>query len=145
MQDDRIEVIVFTGTRSGMKPEQKNSVKNWLKQLRPHLVIHGDCIGADAEFHDIVRELFTADECKIAAYPVLGTLCASKHEDADEVIVCKKHIERNRKMVDRGYQGSGVLIAVSPTTFELQRSGTWSTIRYARNMGMDMFISYPEA
>ena len=50
-------VIGFTGTSKGMSPYQKQRILELLKELKPHLVRHGDCVGADTEFHQIACSL----------------------------------------------------------------------------------------
>lgn len=56
--------IGFTGTRHGMTDAQKLELRQWLASVAkiahgPKNVVahHGDCVGADAEFHEICREL----------------------------------------------------------------------------------------
>src|SRR5215472_2870990 len=45
----------FTGTRAGMSRLQTETVARLLWQYRPSLVRHGDCIGADEQFHELAR------------------------------------------------------------------------------------------
>lgn len=50
-------VIGFIGTSKGMTPYQKQRVSELLRELTPALVRHGDCVGADTEFHQIANSL----------------------------------------------------------------------------------------
>ncbi len=50
-------ILGFTGTRSGMTPEQKSAVRlhtQNLKTVHRDLVgLHGDCVGSDYDFDKI--------------------------------------------------------------------------------------------
>jgi hypothetical protein len=43
--------VGFTGTRKGMTPQQRVAFAELVITLRPTQAHHGDCVGADAEFH----------------------------------------------------------------------------------------------
>lgn len=60
-------IVGFSGTRFGMTDYQKRNVKELLLELLPEEVHHGDCVGADSEFHDIVREVLP--NCRIVIRP----------------------------------------------------------------------------
>ncbi len=133
--------IGFTGTRRGMTDDQKYMVKKLLLKLKPTQFHHGDCIGADAEAHEIVMEI---DENRRYTYIV-------KHppQDGKQWADCqpfwasrpfKPYLQRNRDIVDE----TSVLIATPATARELQRSGTWATIRYARKCGKEVWIIRPD-
>jgi hypothetical protein len=50
--------IGFTGTRHGMTPAQRHAVSQLIAELAAGAAFtahHGDCVGADAEFHDLCR------------------------------------------------------------------------------------------
>ena len=48
-----IHTIGFTGTRRGMTQRQIERVTELIAKHEPKVVRHGDCIGADAQFHEI--------------------------------------------------------------------------------------------
>lgn len=106
------------------------------KQFYAH---HGDCIGADAEFHALA--------C-LAPYCYGIILHPSTHHDRAFVQLryprdCARDtippLERNKQIVDE----STSMIATPQTAMMTQRSGTWSTIRYARSAGKPIAIVYP--
>jgi hypothetical protein len=48
--------IGFTGTRYGMTPDQRSAIARLIAETagpEPFFAHHGDCIGADAEFHEL--------------------------------------------------------------------------------------------
>lgn len=86
-------IIGFTGTRKGMQPDQ-------LRQLRQIVqpgdeLHHGDCVGADAQAHDVAR----AKGCRIVIHP--STLERWRaHRAGDDVLPIKSPLDRNRRIVD---------------------------------------------
>jgi hypothetical protein len=120
-------VIGFTGTRAGMTPNQKEELLALLYGKKPDLVLHGICIGADEEFHRLVREL--PFKVIIEGFPC--TIFDQQAEcDVDVRNAVEHPLIRNRRIVER----SDLMIAAPRTTEEEQRSGTWATIRYARKL-----------
>ena len=49
----------FTGTRRGMTSDQQIRVTLLVAELGPKEAHHGDCVGADAEFHEQFKYLAT--------------------------------------------------------------------------------------
>ncbi len=125
-------IIGFTGTRKGMQPDQ-------LRQLRQIVqpgdeLHHGDCVGADAQAHDVAR----AKGCRIVIHP--STLERWRaHRAGDDVLPIKSPLDRNRRIVD----ACEVLIAAPATAEEQLRSGTWATVRYARRVGRTVVLLLP--
>ena len=98
---------------------------------------HGDCIGADALAHEFVR-VFRPD-VKIHIHPP-----AIEHKRAfctgDVMHPPRPYHDRNQDIVDASHG----LIAISCTSSEYNRSGTWSTVRKARQRGISIWILYPD-
>jgi hypothetical protein len=121
--------IGFTGTQSGMTQRQ-GEVVWWLVRHKQFYAHHGDCVGADAEFHAIVKQV---EWCYgVVVHPPTN---ASKRAFValdpvrDVVRLEKPYLERNHDIVDE----STWLIATPKEDFMVLRSGTWSTVRYARS------------
>jgi len=128
--------IGFSGTQTGMAPMQKLKVRELIFTFTFDEAHHGDCIGSDEEFHDIIRELFP--EVKIIIHP---PIIATKRAfcEGDRVRIPESYIVRNHNIVDE----TDVLLATPKGSEEL-RSGTWATIRWAKKRKRHIFIVYPD-
>lgn len=118
--------VGFTGTREGMSQHQKEQFVLKLFDLSIHEFHHGDCIGADADAHDIVREFFP--DVRIIIHPPEKTRTRA-YKTGDLYHPTKPYITRDRDIV----RDSEYLIG-APLDREVIRSGTWTTIRYARKI-----------
>lgn len=130
--------VGFTGTQNGMTGRQKEQLKNYIKylsQYHPALhAHHGDCIGADAEFHDIMEKY--AD--MIVIHPP-DNLIKRAFKKGTANCVALPYLKRNRQIVDM----CDVLLAAPKGFTEVVRSGTWATVRYARKKNKTVKIFYP--
>ena len=117
--------IGFTGTRQGMSQNQKEQFVLKLFELGLTEFHHGDCKGADAEAHDIVREFFP--NVYIVVHPPEITYTQAFRK-GDEHRVPKAYIKRDKDIVDE----TEYLLGAPLTTEEIWRSGSWTTIRHAR-------------
>ena len=61
---------------------------------------------------------------------------ASSFCKGDIILKPKKYLDRNKSIVDK----TDILIAFPSTNEEVIRSGTWSTIRYAKNKGKKILL-----
>jgi len=134
-------VIGFTGTRNGMTKKQKESFHNLIDAVSVKEFLHGDCVGSDEEAHKMVYELIKiakGQRIRIMGYPPkynkYRAFC-----NCDVFLKPKEYLDRNRDIVDN----SEILIATSATDKEELRSGTWSTIRYARKKNRLIYIILP--
>lgn len=96
---------------------------------------HGDCVGADEDFHRLAR----LSGLYIIGHPPLNN---SKRAFCkfDEERSPQEYLVRNKNIVD----GSFWMIFTPPGFEEETRSGTWSTIRYARQRGSLITIVWPD-
>lgn len=117
--------IGFTGTRKGMNEFQMDAVRDFLEfhYLEITEVHHGDCVGADEQFHRLAETM----GIRVVLHPPILTrnraFCS-----ADETLDPKPYLERNHDIVD----ATDYLIAVPKEVEEILRSGTWATYRYAK-------------
>lgn len=128
--------IGFTGTRDGMTEAQTTA----LHALLPVADIasefhHGDCLGADAQAHDIA----TGHGCRTVSHPpIKDDLRAFKK--ADEYRERKSYLARNREIVKE----TEFLIAAPKEFVEQDKGGTWYTVRFAREKGRRLCIIRPD-
>lgn len=126
------KVIGFTGTREGMTDDQRMAVRELLITLDPDEVRHGDCVGADEDFNNVAVELGLPVVIHPPDDPKHRAWCVG------EIMTQRPYLDRNRDIVD----AAGVMIAC-PGGPEVTRSGTWSTIRYAKRSDTQIYIVEP--
>jgi hypothetical protein len=131
--------IGFTGTRKGMTDAQRKTVAALLRQQEPEVAFHGDCVGADAEFHALCRALEPA--------PVINIRPGCERGDprragcaGDVTATVRPFLQRNRDIVD----ACQMLIVAPGEDVEHKRSGTWSTYRYAKTVGRELVVVFPD-
>lgn len=128
-------IVGFTGTRKGMTQLQRDALPVILRRLRLTAGRHGDCIGADKQCHAIMREL----RAKMFGHPGSdGPLRA--HCDFDECAEPRDYLRRNQDIVNL----SECMVAAPGQREEQQRSGTWATVRYAKQAGRLLIILWPD-
>lgn len=121
--------IGFTGTRRGMTPAQVTSVERCIYTAAgPHglaiVAHHGDCIGADEQFHGLCRR--NTRSVRIVIHPSTHSLrafCAG-----DETLEPLPPLDRNAAIV----AASQMMIAAPLQDDPQPRGGTWATIHMAR-------------
>lgn len=130
-------IIGFTGTSKEISLIQKMNLryklKHYCKIYKKVEVHHGDCIGADCEFHKIAKRL----KVKVIIHPPINpksrAFCKSKF-----ILNEKEYLDRNKDIVN----SCNILFATPEDDIEKLRSGTWSTIRYARKTNKNIIIFY---
>ena len=129
--------IGFTGTRKGMTKAQMKSLLKVLEKLKFREVHHGDCIGADKQFHNLIRLFFPKARIVIHPpnIPTYRAFCKG-----DIILPEKYYLDRNEDIV----KSSDIIIACPKEFKEVKRSGTWSTVRCARRLGKSVIIIYPD-
>lgn len=96
---------------------------------------HGDCVGRDAHAHRLARQLGMLVEIHPPIYGSLRAYC-----EADYANTPRRFLTRNRDIVD----ATEALIAAPKGMEEERRSGTWSTVRYARQQGKRVVVVFPD-
>lgn len=132
-------IISFTGTRSGMTKYQIETfveiIISYKDKIDKVILIHGDCIGADATAH-----LLAADNnVEIRMRPCDMDSQRAFSEGGEIIADPEPPLIRNRKIVDDGDE----LIACPFGYEEVMRSGTWATIRYAKRNKKPITIIWP--
>jgi len=130
----------FTGTRSGMTDEQKNKLIILLTDkinnnncLEFH---HGDCIGADKDFHDIISNLDNFKQnIKIIIHPPINNKLRA-YCNSSNIRIPTTYLQRNKNIINE----TDILIGCPYSNKEQVRSGTWSTIRYAKKQNKKVII-----
>jgi hypothetical protein len=127
--------VGFTGTHKGVSAFQLAALTKKLESLKEegfNEFHHGQCVGADEQAARIAKSL----GYRVVAHPGLAKdpanlLYRSEWGGNDEVREPKPFIERDRDIVDK----TETMLATPLTYEETTRSGTWSTVRYARKQG----------
>jgi hypothetical protein len=116
-----VTIVGFSGTRIGMTEQQSAIVADLLRVIAPTEARHGDCVGADAEFHKIAAAQLGA---RIVVHPPtdprLRAFCKG-----DEVLDPLPYLVRNTAIV----LASNLLIATPASA--MVTGGTWFTINEA--------------
>jgi hypothetical protein len=126
----------FTGTQKGMTQRQRETVRYLFSELQLTTLHHGDCIGADAQAHEIAKRMRAWIEVHPPSDDVKRAFCKGHKEHPPRL-----HLVRDRDIVKAGVDG---LIATPRQHHEILRSGTWATIRYARKQGRHTWIVHPD-
>lgn len=132
--------VGFTGSRAGMTAKQTERFTQELSELKRsfenrHIVFrHGDCVGADAEAHKIVVDEFLGTT---EIFPCNITWARAWCE-SETIHTPQPPLNRNKIIVDRS-----TYMFACPSGAEILRSGTWSTIRYARKNGVWLCVIMP--
>lgn len=137
-------IVGFTGTRNGMTPEQRGRVGRMLSrwQLGDTLLgIHGDCVGADADFDAICCELGIVRWCRPCTLKGEVVHPFRAKTGAVQIALPTNPMARNRRIAEQ----CDVMIGCPPNDFELWRgSGTWATIRCGVRYGKRVHVVYPD-
>lgn len=127
----------FTGTKEGMTQKQQDTVRRLLVAYRSvfRTFHEGDCVGADVEAAAIAKECDYIIHC----HPPLrsshrGFFPADVYEEPRPYLVRDQHI----------VNASELLIATPKGFVEGQRSGTWTTWRYAMKKKRKVITVYPD-
>lgn len=124
--------VGFTGTRLGMTREQHDTVEALLLEMRPSLLVHGGCLGADDEVDRIAVSLGIKRWVMPSTIPdrSIPTRVLIGRDPTVVIDAPDQPLRRNQSIVN----GCEVLIACPSETDERLRSGTWAAIRYGRKV-----------
>ena len=137
--------VGFTGTgHQPLTPKQREGLRRALQHWYDQgfeTFHHGDCIYADEEAHNLAYEIGFNIEIHPPLNDAKRAHMARKTNDPERVKLHleKDYIPRNRDIVDATW----VLVACPKERFNVLRSGTWATVRYARKLGRVLEIIYP--
>jgi len=130
--------VSFTGTQAGLTSQQVTMLTRLIVNLRDTGTTfhHGDCIGADAQASVVVSQL--------TAWRIIAHPCDIDRKrawtTAHEYRPVKKPLPRNRDLVKE----CDLLVACPGTMYEVLRSGTWATVRYAHEQGRAVCTVFPD-
>ena len=127
-------IVGFTGSRWGMTTPQYITVKKLLIEWNTTEGHHGDCVGADREFHNLCEELKIRTVIHPPDNPSYRAFCKG-----DVILEEKPYLERNHDIVNN----SSRMIATPATEKEILRSGTWATVRYTRKIKKYLVVVAP--
>lgn len=134
-------MIGFTGTRAGLPDSQHKRLMDVLSKLTLTSFVHGGAGGADTLAHYAVRKF----------YPTIPIFVLPANRDCGPIVTMPIYPDRNiilqpRDPLDRNriiVKVVAGLIATPHLMTEEVRSGTWYTIRRAREKGVPVLIIWP--
>lgn len=126
-------IFGFTGNRYGLSEIQVEKILNLLEKEQGEIEVHhGDCVGADEQFHKICEKY---KNIKIVIHPPTDdkfrAFCKSEY-----ITDPKPYLKRNDDIL----KSCEILIACPLNEKEILRSGTWSTIRKAKKNKKEIHI-----
>jgi hypothetical protein len=130
--------IGFTGTQQGMTEKQQEEFVKLIQEFNPTEFHHGDCIGADKQANDFVFAIYKG-KAKIVIHPPVNPAKRAWCNTWDDMRPQRDYLKRNHDLVNE----TDLLIATPKEANEVVRSGTWSTIRYARKQNKEVMIIAP--
>lgn len=125
----------FSGTQRGMTQVQLTAVAAELRRLQPVELHHGCCVGSDAQANDLARHL----KILTIGHPPTNRDRMAIGLELDVEWNPRPYLDRNRDIV---FTTERLLAA--PRGEEVKRSGTWATVRYARELGRVITICWPD-
>jgi hypothetical protein len=126
--------IGFSGTSDGMTLNQKYFLRKILVKSQGEFH-HGDCVGSDAQAHDI------AEECllEIVIHPPLYSKYRA-FKKTSRILDPKEYLARNWDIA----MACDELIATPKGLKEELRSGTWATVRYFKKLVKPVTLIFPD-
>lgn len=137
-EEHLIRRVGITGPRNGPNNNQYNWLRHIIDSLPSscHYFHHGDCFGVDEQGATFAKSA----EFTIVAHPPLNTKYQQPNKSLnDTVLPPKDYLVRNHDIVNT----VDLMLALPNTYNEVLRSGTWATMRYAKNTKRDMIVIWP--
>lgn len=139
--------VGFTGTRGGLTDPQHDKLREILATLAREAgfdttMHHGDCVGADLAAHHLAYKLgwrIVIHPPSNAKHRAWCNARSVRYAPSTIVLPALPYIERNHRIVD----ACEVVVACPGTESETLRSGTWATMRYARNQHKRLIVILP--
>lgn len=137
--------LMVSGTRVGMTVAQKDGFVKILKEYTDvGELLHGDCIGADAECHNLARGV-VGRAFIVHIYPPVDerqrAFCHLNDVGELEMHDAGAFLKRDFKMV----KAADLVVAFPSGRKEQKRgSGTWAVIREARRKRVSLVVVYPD-
>ena len=142
---ERTNIIGFSGSQCGLTDIQSTKLEALLTHLKPVEAHHGGCIGADDIFHGLCSKLEIRVHLHLGC-DKNGYMPKTMLYNIPECDKCIVHIYETKPYLDRNkdiVNACDILIAC-PSGPEELRSGTWSTVRYAKKSKKEIVIIYPD-
>ena len=149
-------ILTFTGTRAGTTPAQLLAVFNLISADLPERFLHGGAPGADEEIDGLVAPLYwehgTGEQRLLGVIMPIQVFPADAERQAywlqqkeysaiRDVYQPQDPLKRDRimaRLCDR------LIACPKEQTSEVLRSGTWATVRYAREAGKPVTLVRPD-
>lgn len=137
--------IGFTGTRGKIADYQERRLLELLLAFHDDGCTefhHGDCEGADEKAHDIALRIGYRIHIHPPSDPKARAFCHKKPAAPHQYVMYPPapYLVRNRSIVNH----SEIMVA-TPSGPEVMRSGTWATVRYARQQSKYLYVIYPNS
>jgi hypothetical protein len=134
-------IVGFTGTRAGWVRRQGWAFKAFIESITIDEFIHGGSLGSDTLAHNTLRTV----------YPNIPVHILPIDRDKGSIVMTPIYPEKNfiypeseplfrNRMIVEMVDG---LIAVPRLMSEEEQSGTWYTIRKAREHGVPVVVIWP--
>lgn len=131
-------IVGFTGTRAGMTDAQKGVVERFLRAWHVMAFEHGDCIGADDDADEIAVRIGLARVLRPCDIERMRAHGERRGGHVLKVYAPERPLVRNEKIVLDSH-----MMLSTPNGPETTRSGTWMTIRRARQAKRHIVIVFP--
>lgn len=128
--------VGFTGSSRPLPQVQVRALRRTILELEPGWLHHGDCVNADALAFRFARDAGARTACHPPTNPRKRAFTVPN----DVMFEPLPYLDRNKAMV----RATLMLLAAPGTMEEEVRSGTWSTVRFARRLARPILLVLPD-